>query len=171
MKTIKELNEKVWYRALKVIFLTFLILMSLFIMLLSLGSFPVKKINWDKTKLICNNGKIYDAKTKDYFLWGRGYGSSDYIDTSDDAKIKKICEYNIIDSNPLSEKYYKIPESNNYTIEWEYTWEPSLLDFILTVINRIFWGAVIFYVLVFEFLRKIFYYIVFGTANPKKDYN
>ena len=167
MKTIKELNEKVWYRTLKVVFLIFSISTSLLIMAFTLGSFPTKVINWDKTKLICNNGKIYDAKTKDFFLWG--YGIGDYIDASDNAKIKKICEYNIIDNHPLSEKEYKIPEWNNYTIKWVYTWEPSILDFISTVINRIFWGSAIFYVIVFEFFLRIFYYIIFGTSNPKKD--
>lgn len=170
MRTIEELNEKIWYRTLKVVFLfCFISVVLIIVILLCLSSWPQKTIDWDKTSLICNNGKIYAAKTGDSFLWG--IGGSESIGAWDNAKIKKICEYNVIDSFPLSEENYKIPEWDNYKIKWEYVWQPSVIDFISIVLNRMFWGAVIFYVLVFEFLLKIFYYIVFGTSNPRKDDN
>ena len=119
MNTIKELNEKAWYRALKVVFLFCSISVWVGVMaMICLSSWPQKTINWDKTVLICNNGNTYTAKTGDSFLWGVGLSES--IGAWDNAKIKKICEYNVIDSVPLSEKNYKIPEWDNYKIKWEY---------------------------------------------------
>jgi cbb3-type cytochrome oxidase subunit 3 len=164
MKTIKELNEKLWYRAIKVLTLIFFCIVSIIILYWAYSERPIAKTDWEKTSIVCANGNMYNPEKNSISVY---YGEKDQDIRNDswrDAKIKKLCAYDIIANNPLDESVYKIPVDNNYAIARQYkvvgSWEK--------VINIIFWGALVSY-LVFQLVLKSFYYIVLGTLNPPKD--
>ena len=149
-KTIKYLNNKIWYRALKVVFIiTFLF--SLFAGVITLYEEIYKTINEDKTTITClSNNKTYTIQElRDiniiYYYTSLGFNS----------KIASFCEDKDLGFNNLltedGERYYEI--NRVYTHKHFWNWLPVVLIGII---------------LVFEILRRIFYYIVLGALIPKK---
>ena len=47
MKTIKELNEKLWYRAIKVLTLIFFCIVSIIILYWAYSERPIAKTDWE----------------------------------------------------------------------------------------------------------------------------
>lgn len=158
MKTINELNNKAWYRAVKVIyFLSFLAIIALIITLFSIeGNFDVKDI--PNSKIICQYGNERQFLVKEIF--GKNELPSilpEYYRSAGDEfsqKILKSCEISkIITRSDQPSGFipgpYRIEQKTKKQLGY------LLLSLLITI------G-------VFEAIRRIFYYIVLGSIRPQK---
>lgn len=182
MNTIGELNKKAWYRLLKVIFITSFLLIFVGIGAISYFKYEPEYHKNDSV-VKCDNGRVlnYDKHQIEY----------DYIGATDNKRIKFECSQT---EDGLSDEETEIVEygvesgmtqddvlkaisryrqekiqsesiaamSKNYEFVAEYEsrdWSRTLLFFF--VFNLISLGL-------FELIRRVFYYIVLGSANPEK---
>jgi hypothetical protein len=151
MKTIAELNQKIWYRFLKVLYV--LAFLPIFIIpVLFIVSEYSPKFDSTESYILCDNGKILDStalKQRDIFLW--------YISSSDENTIKNMCGcdpcYGDIHLKP-TENYKLI---SVYTKrDWGSTFGGSLLSLLIVY-------------MLFATGQRLFYYIVLGSFIPPKQ--
>jgi hypothetical protein len=154
MKTIGELNSKVWYRLLKVIYV--LIFIPIFILSFFSGYLSTKpEFDNEKSYIKCDDGREFGLDENGIYLY------SSYVYSEDNEKIKQMCSSNELDE--IAKKYggYIILEKNYKLIsvyenrDWFRAIKISLLSII---------GAIFF----FELIKRVFYYIVLGSFRPPK---
>lgn len=140
MKTISELNEKWWYRALKVAYLFFTISCYL-IAILSIGGYIYA---------IYENQQWYADR-----LEGYEYQKSLYTQTPDDS-------IEIKDENTGSFRTFKLAHSEPI--------KPSKPNTILWIVGLIVIIPLSLFCawILTKIPRWIFYYVVLGSINPKK---
>lgn len=155
MKTTTDLNTKVWYRAIKVIYgLLFLVIVTLIL------SLPEEALDISNSKIVCQygNGKqflvkeVFDKKGMPTILPTH----FDSEETEFSKKILEICEISQVVTQKMFESGsdfvpdpYRIEEK--YKVKIDY-----LILSLLTIIAT------------FEAVRRIFYYIVLGSIKPQK---
>lgn len=163
MKTISELNKKTWYRLIKVFYVgCFLFITFLSVFLVS-SEFQPTQI-YDKSYIQCANGKKLD---QDY-LSSAGV-SSVYSVTYNTEAIKKtkffclLGEQNDVSTmDLLRSDLTEYKDSDVFEIvyfieprNWTATVGYTLLSIIVTMV-------------LFEIVRRIFYYVVLGKFIPEK---
>lgn len=166
MQTISELNKKIWYRFIKVIFILIITISSglaVYINFDAVGSYQ------DDHRITCNYGNktnflAYKDKniylSLDYYLHGL-VGLSD----NTKEKIQSICE---ISQEELTAKLDRIFKGNDNS--------KRLFDITKEkVITNTYWTAIIWSIisvliilLIFEIIKRAFYYIVLGKIKPPK---
>jgi hypothetical protein len=138
MKTIAELNQKIWYRFLKVLYV--LVFIPVFIIpVLFIVSAYSSKLDSTESYILCDNGKILNStvlKQRDIFLW--------YISSSDKNTIRNMCG---CENYKLISVYTKR--------EWGSTFGGSLLSLLIVYV-------------IFATGQRLFYYIVLGSFIPPK---
>lgn len=150
-KTIEHLNSRAWYRAIKVVYILFgLVVFASIITLFSLGEF--KMLDIPNSVVICQYGQYGNDKQlliKDIF-------NKDEIPTT-------IPNYFNVKGTNLSEKILM-----SCGINAVITGDP----YRIKQKDKIQFGYMLLVLLmalvVFETIKRIFYYIVLGTINPKK---
>ncbi len=159
-KNLSYLNSKIWYRLLKVVYL-FILLISLSASVYSPWLDTKPEFDNEKSYVLCNDGRKLGLKNNNIYLY------SDYVNYSDGEKIKTWCAYNPqdpININPdnASDIARLHPKDDSYKLISVYTgrqWGDML-------------GSIAMYLftvgLVFETIRRVFYYIVLGTLRPKE---
>ncbi|OGK16198.1 hypothetical protein A2774_04965 [Candidatus Roizmanbacteria bacterium RIFCSPHIGHO2_01_FULL_39_12c] len=150
-----------------VIFLTLTFAITLFIFF----SFrPVKIIDHQKSEVICHKNNIAYNLGPNLII-----ALNDKLDPVTDSKIKKLCEYSIInDTNNI----YQIPDSPNYSVSAVYKQAGSWTDAILLGITVfillyvIFNGAVQFKftTYLFAFPLSLLIFIIFLLNVAKQIY-
>jgi hypothetical protein len=171
MKTITELNDKVWYRVLKVIYI--LIFVPIFILAFFAGYWltepPGLELDTGKSYVICDNGekfKVWEAEREADRL---------NIIVPQELAIKLHCRKDFRDEllkkykNPIWTRFsvddIKRFDEINYTLVPFYTgsnerdWSKAIGISFLCIVGAVF---------LFELIRRIFYYIVLGTLRPRK---
>ena len=159
-KNRSELNQKSWYRLLKVLYIGFFSLIFIFFVFIIFGINPSKFDN-EQSYIKCYDGRSLSLSGNNIYLY------SDYISTYDDVSIKKMCAYNPddpININPdrpddLARLH---PIAKNYNL---------ISIYRKTVAQNIWYSIILFFVVlgISEFLKRIFYYIVFGKFIPHKN--
>lgn len=192
MKTIKDLNQKIWYRLLKVVYIFIFCLIIIF-----LNIFLVEELNmqqkatevlkslWIETEDTENKVK-QDIQQKKSTTFSQNEFFKDVNilmrdnninhDTAFDATLKyyKSKWYNIewvdIDEelNILS-WVWDTPTSEELPVKEEKKWflEKSLWIFLNTIVVFVFSGLM--YLIFFQWINRVFYYILLGTLRPKND--
>ncbi len=166
METDKtELEKKFLYRAVKVSYIFFFVVISLVILVSGWNQRPTSQVNVDYTKsyLVCNNGKNYTLISANINLIGTGM-----IFGSDENKVRTLCEYNVLVEDYQQQSMdlygntgdkYKVPANKNY-----------LLNVINSTSNSGSWNAVlddwaigigILYV-VLNLMKETSFYVLFG---------
>ena len=153
MKTISDLNGKIWYRLLKVIYILFFVfILGLSIFLIIDGYAP--KFDNENSYIKCHDGKTLGLEENSIYLY------SDYIWSSDDEKFRSWCAAIIKDDKLLPANF--IPDEKNYDLVSSYTNR----DWVRTVGYSLL--AIIVTVFIFELTKRIFYYVVLGSIRPQK---
>lgn len=175
-KTISHINSKKLYRLIKVFYI--FLFAGILISFLYLAWVFLLGIDFNNTYVRCNDGRIIKRNSL--------IENSIYVDFSvkpdDENKIRAMCEhsdYRIIENSlinrnekPLTEiqltylrnKYgvgdesYKLESNYEYIVHSNFNIKNMLIVFI------IFFGILSF----FEIIKRIFYYVMFGTMLPKK---
>ncbi len=170
-KTISYLNSKIWYRLIKVLFLlSFVFFLTLPPIVIFDESAP--EINSNKSYLQCENGEVITGQDLKYS--GIDYFGSIEYNTDSRIKARYLCilaglekEYgsghNTSNTRIAELKAGAAEYDGDKTYEIVYiknrNWFDTLGFIFLSIITTC---------LIFELLRRIFYYIVLGSIKPKK---
>jgi len=188
MKSIKELNQKAWYRLLKVIYLSFFLGIFIFSNWANIG-ISSQKVDQKDSIIDCklNNKKILisnieNIEVKSYFY------DSEYLSDNDIEKILIYCygiDYTgyindkniegtekdtLIDSSSnsridslslrLAKKLTDFEKRDSFTIEYAHSYNDLVIYFLVINLSII---------LLFEAIKRIFYYVVLGKIRPDKE--
>jgi hypothetical protein len=155
LREIEELNKKMWYRLLKVIYLASLTLLIAFLIVLSFEEKPRKEFDGYNTLIHCKGGATYKAGENDIpFLKP--------TDFSIRNSLKQLCMSGKFPERESSQ-YHLSDLPKNYTLTYAYkdigSWKSvfgaSMISSVLVLIA-------------FEISRRVFYYIYLGKLFPKK---
>lgn len=153
-KTIQGLNSKIWYRTLKVFFiLVFLFIVAIYIGIIS--SKLAHTINLEKSTIKCELGNEV-LSLKDAGILGPIH----YIDTFVDDLIRIKCGK--IDFIPSENRFSNLNNEGNYSTNLIY--DNNWVGIIVRIIVFTTLLAILF-----EIIRRIFYYIVLGKIRPPKN--
>gem|GEM_PF-5529973 len=163
--TLKELNEKIWYRLIKVVTVAAFGFVSFWLILFSLSA--AQEYNTKYTRITCNVGNEgrYDVKKSQYLTFEEYIGP-----TKAEELVQEFCDV----SETFAKDYISTP-CNGYSDPTSFlscnsgfvasngvsmtNWLKFTLYFI---------GLEILLVGAFEALRRTFYYVVLGTVKPKR---
>jgi hypothetical protein len=189
MKTVKELNEKWWYRLLKVVVGFLLSLTVIGICTAIFFEFEPQFSN-EESYIKCENGKEFILSKNGITLF------SDYMYSYDTQKARELCrnapiqmtreEYKLkfgeepvieertaedttsrkglslaeIKGEKINFEKYRIPQFTLVSVYTDRNWYAIITFSLLTLL-----GTLLF----LEVSRRIFYYIVLGKLKPPKD--
>lgn len=156
-KTISYLNDKAWYRLLKVIFIL-LILLCLYFLFVLLAENGIKRLDNNKTLIYCKrNTEEFSPRELGIELTKSNFTSfGEFIDTNN--KIWNTCNGGGFTNFYTSERYVTLP-NDVFDIKPIYTYTEFTKHFI-------FYSILV--LLFFEILKRTFYYIILGKINPNK---
>lgn len=164
METIKDLNSKWWYRLLKVA-----VIVSFLISFLVYSDFvyDIYSPQYDNvaSNIECANGKVFYLEE-----WGF-YAGTGRLSVYGDNRAKEHCLY-LTTENELDLKNALKDEETRPTLDMifgGYTLNIVYEErkWFLTIVGII--GVFILHLIVFEIVRRIWYYIVLGSIRPKKE--
>ena len=145
---IKKLERKTWYRALKVVYiLSFLVAVIFILYTVYEEKAPRKVVDQERSVIICDNGKEYIPDSEDYI------GEIGMISFEAYKKFGRIC----------SDKGYASGDIGSFAPKVEHKTEGSWLVLVVFLVLSVLAVA-----LVFEVIKRIFYYIVLGSKKLKK---
>lgn len=151
----KLLEQKAWYRALKVFYLFIAGVTALII----IGSFwsdrPKTKIDNDKSFITCSNGISYPLAPNELSI---PFWSTEF-DSYDDKDARVLCEYNVLNSYSHSNETI----AKNYRLNLIYD-HPTFSDWVDWIKGLIFASAVFW--LIAYLIKSGFFYISIGE-KPK----
>jgi hypothetical protein len=176
-KTISHLNGKAWYRLVKVVFfLALLIALGIF-NLIAFSSKPYTTTDEYNSKIVCNNGKDYIAGNNGIDIYkaiadefNRPRESSyilyDVIGTDHPNNATVLCwgGSSFVPEAISNDDWLTLTSSTpQYKVELAKKTVGNWWGFLeLLVIGNIV------ILLIFEVIRRVFYYIVLGSIKPEK---
>lgn len=165
-KTISYLNQKIWYRAIKVLYILGFIYVATFVTLFAYQT-NYKKIEVDNalTRITCNYGNKSVFSAEDAGIVFNLSEFSAGTNLSDEHRIALMgaCDIGLDDRiEKYSLPFSGINEINDYfSVVSLFKYGLDLNKFILTLGTGLVWLW-----LSFEIMRRIFYYIVCGKLMP-----
>ncbi len=162
-KTVSHLNSKIWYRLIKVIYF---VLLLVFLVIPPTAVFYSYGSEYDQTNsyIKCANGKVFYLSENGFYIY------NGYMSDSNKASAKNLCfdgVRNFVKEKIGTMEFLKpqviseTESSGGYELVNKYTnrnWFATVGFSILSI-------AIV--LLVFELVRRIFYYVVLGKINPK----
>lgn len=161
MKTISELNAWWWYRLLKVV--------SLFLLLAFIVGTPIGIfINYgpqydnDNSYIKCANGKTFKLEPNGIYTY------SDYLDSYDIEKAEGLCFDGTIEvvEDRFGEKRPQITSRTTNSGKYELISIYTERDWVATIGFTLL--SIVGYLVFFEIVRRVFYYILLGSIRPQK---
>lgn len=191
MNTVSELNKKLWYRLVKVIFIVFVLFCTISSFLLIYDDYKprqVKDYRIDCVAEYSNKKSMFAEKDAGIYIYQ--YGKNDIYESlaadtyaSERKKIKEFCDISdeeveihrqpmlkyIEEQDKLGTKREDIQKYiyDNflpYKITETYVTKGGYLLVVAYSLLSVLIASVIV-----EIVRRIFYYIVLGKIKPKKD--
>jgi uncharacterized membrane-anchored protein len=166
VKSIHELKHKSWYRLLKVLYLSFFLLIFITTVSIIIAGNSRPIFDNDRSYIVCNDGRNLSLSENSIYL------SSNYIPYYDQDKVKTMCAYNPNDPTKLNEPTYselsRMGVNYKLVAVYDYSNYLAMMGYLLL--------AVVIILALFELIRRIFYYISLGRFNlshsdNKKDDN
>ncbi len=167
MKTISELNNKWWYRLVKVIFSLIIFVLTVVTVIFVFQA--NKNYEVSDSYIKCNQGNkdsFYATKDKNIVI---NKSHSEYNSLSD-AERKHILEACNITENPTSllsieeirqlDKIYGV-----YLFEYRQV-ERDEDNTPMAILYSIF--TIFIWYIIFEIIKRTIYYVILGSINPKK---
>ncbi len=177
MKTIAELNKKWWYRLLKVFYVLIFLLalgVAVAIILDELAPYMTTDMGSSTVKCLSGNEKTFSFREVNT-LTSTDLSEDKYLILS---KAAKLCELKAENGDKLSEydfmNIYRQDKKLHETLS-NYIDNSHKITFRQKQVNSWFdvIGASILsfisILLIFEVIKRIFYYIVLGSLRPKKN--
>jgi hypothetical protein len=168
MKTISELNSKIWYRFLKVIFVLAFIVVSLITVFIVYDS---NKSKWVNDYIVtCNFGdKTTFAAWNEKSILLTDYDLRNYISDIPDYKkeaIQKACGITQQDLNNLFDSITQgiDKEQKLFDVKKANVEIGNILKAILFSLL-----SLVPVIIIFEIIKRAFYYIVLGSLRPPKN--
>ena len=176
MKTLEELNQKWWYRLIKVLY--FLVIVVLILSAVAIIYDTERPVVDNKESYIkCENGKRFMLNQTNISLY-----YDDYLYTDEKAEAQKLCVTKITPEQAQAELDRRKSLSNPPPSFIDKTKPVDLEKYrinyeLVTIYNERNWFNIIGYSLLaifsitlfFEVLRRIFYYVTLGSVRPKKN--
>jgi len=173
MLTLTKLNEKVWYRFLKVIYILFYLpyFFLLFLVIHDSGKEFHLPILPDSVKEVLKDPEFYkldDYEKKEVILLIEIKSIESKMKIKDDMNNKLVPFYDLSDADQMKivkglikQPIPTIPLQKKYEYKSFYTWN---------ILNCIIYGIVvtICYIFVMECIRRGFYYVVIGKVFPNE---
>lgn len=160
---VKQLEGKIWYRLLKVVFIALFVLGVAYIVFISLGDEPIKIIDSEKSEIMCDNGHAWKASALSC--------SPENIDSLCDSEARKLCTREVTKVETEHGSEYKIeteslimPVLKNYRINLVTKIEGSWFLVFKNILIRI-----VFLAIFFETIRRVFIYIILGGSFCKPN--
>ncbi len=150
----KNLEEKVLFRLIKVVYVVTLLLSVLVLLWAGWDSRPKPKVD-DRSHIACDNGEIYLLNKNRFYL----FSVEDTFSSSEDVEARKLCEYKVL--NDYSTKYRNLetPASQNYQLKviegTRGSWGNAFLWWVLGIS-----GAYV----ALNLIRETLNYILFGKS-------
>ncbi len=179
MKTLKELNKKIWYRLLKVFYILIFIIVLFITITVNYSDLKYKLI--DNEVSFIKDKNITEIMTqKDFYATVRNaIDSGQYWDISEEEIYNWIRDSMVADwikiewyESQVQEKFQKhIDVSVKPFTELNFEKEKysNFVTFIIWRYYELFLYALLLYIIFFQVINRIFYYIIFGKLIPKKD--
>jgi hypothetical protein len=144
----EALENKAWFRGIKVFYFLFIAFFIIAICAISLDSKPTKRIDGEKSLIVCNSGKSYAPEKNSIYL----YGYQEDLTSSNDSDARILCKYDTLafslhSSESIEKNYIFRPVYDDSEIS-SWAWYSLLSFFILFVIAYL--------------LKIIFFYIALG---------
>lgn len=159
VKTIKELNIKVWYRLLKVIwFISFFAFLIVGVLWGYRAGESVGYLDHDRSTIICNygNNNKFTFTSTNYVFNYTEVGTNDLSYVADYKKqgIYELCEISDLDV---------------FGIDPLFTFNPIISTHRGVLIQVLYVGLIVcVLIVIFEAIRRTFYYIILGKIFPEK---
>jgi len=165
MKTIRDLNNTAWFRALKVVYISLLVGITSFVILTAYFEGEFETLDIANRKIVCQYGNEKTFLVRDVFDEGE-MSSRNYYQLPDaqSQRILELCEIeDVVVEAMKTELGAKIVGEYGmrpigYSIEDTYKTRYDYLVLTFVIITG-----------TFELLRRAFYYVVLGSIRPKKQ--
>jgi hypothetical protein len=174
MKTISELNERAWYRFIKVFYMLLLILfISLSLLIFNLSSPPKYLSKEALFKDLEAIVRVYQEPEPNILLMPFDvyeYFTGHYIEKIvDKTSIEKLGKYAKLLCPRDYEKYsnYEIGKRINDKYFTNIPYKNELYGYMVKVL-LLFIKTIAVWLIIFEIIRRAFYYIVLGSLFPPK---
>jgi hypothetical protein len=155
-KTRGDLEQRAWYRFLKVIYLLFFISAILATIGISWAEKPRRTIDGNLSSIACDNGKYYAPAKNSIWVIG------DTLDYTDDKHARILCKYDTLD-------FYNYRYSNEF-IAKNYVFKPiyEKTDYVSWIAYSLL--AIVIVWLVLRIIKLAFFYIAIGHKPKIEDF-
>jgi hypothetical protein len=168
MTTITELNNKIWYRLIKVFFITLALIFCLIIVVINFSAVGRYEIDY---KVVCNYGNkstfLAERDKGIYIPSQTGNYDERLAELPSDTKneIQRACEISVEEMAIKLDSFFSGHDDGKkfYDINKIKIITDTYASATLWSISGIF-----FVVIATEIIRRVFYYIVIGSVRPKK---
>lgn len=158
METIREINTKVWYRALKVVFtVCYAFALLAAGMIVFEETSPYEMYSYDRSYIQCADGSTFNLAERGIY---HVPGNNTALSKEDSAVAVGLC------SSLNGTAAIPSPDFTNYTVV------PVKTSFNnYSFLERLWYGALAMgaVVMVFEAIRHVFYYIALGKLFPTQS--
>jgi hypothetical protein len=164
--SIKELNEKIWYRLTKVIYILCFAIILLAIVWINFNQIGTYQTDTLITCTYGNKKSFLAYKNKELYL---SYDYSTIPKTLSQNSVNEIIKYCELSEKELASTYGITSDGNSYQVRPFTTQEVKVNEF--TYLSAILWSIlyIIIAISIFELIKKTFYYIVLGKLKPNKE--
>ncbi|QQR76582.1 hypothetical protein IPJ63_03750 [Candidatus Nomurabacteria bacterium] len=169
-KDLKYLNSKWWYRLMKVLIFSILVYALVGIPIAVFDSYA-PRFDYENSYISCANGKTFSLKNGGIYAFSDNLGAHN-VDRAIELCVDVIKSSTEVSYVPVSVREaltlkYGTPSINSGKYEFvaiytDRNWIASLSYSIMAIMATL---------LIFELIRRVFYYIVLGSFfpdNPKK---
>ena len=173
-KDIQWLKSKWWYRLLKVLYISFFGCLVIWILLVAIDiNGPTQMINFQTSTLECLSGNkkvfTYEELSEKHYIFSFSESSIS------NEKIIELCElvrethdWDTVNHSDVSERIQEMREWNNFVGNAYKLNEQEKTVGSWFLVQRDFFLATVVLLFIFEFIRRIFYYVLLGSFKPKK---
>lgn len=169
-KTISDFNNKIWYRAVKVVYILLFLAIAIITITLFLAEGEFRVLDIPNSKIVCQYGNEKQFLMKDIFTKDEmPIALPSYSSTQQGGLFSRIAQ------EQLQNQILKSCEINQVTIENSF--KGGKADFVPDPFRaeekyKIQIGylllSLLIVVIVFETIKRIFYYILLGNIKPQK---
>lgn len=169
MKTLADLNSRIWYRLLKVIYIVSLFVVTTITVFITYTyhepTSAFKVVDHRNTKIICNYGnkRTFIAGENEIYFAPADF-SAEYFPNNIRESVNELCDitqeivFELMDADMRSEATMPL-----FTVKEKYESIGGYAPFIFIMILE---TGIIF--VIFELMKRAFYYVAIGTMKPPR---
>lgn len=167
MKTTAELNNKIWYRLVKVIFILVVAIASVLGVIINFDEVGNYQTDYSVTCNYGNKSTFLAYKDKEIYISSYEDYSESLAKLPDSTKeqLKSACEISKEEMTAKLDSYFNGTDDGKKI--YDLTETKVVTD---TYVTATLWSALTLLIIfiISEIIRRAFYYIVLGSIRPKK---